>query len=170
MRTLWLKVRSRAAALSRLRTPGEWWLWLRVFLFAASIPPLLYLKFSTLTRLLQFRIGASKLPAARPQQVESVLRCIESAMLVGRPLIRQSCLVRGLTRYYFLRRAGGDVRLCFGAASSHGELTSAPGHCWLEKDGRPFLEERDPRLSFVRIYTLPQPTPAGAARVEASDA
>jgi hypothetical protein len=88
------------------------------------------------------------------------------AIAVGRPLVRQRCLVKGMTRYYFLRHAGMDVKLCFGAAvDSAGELMVADGHCWLEKDGASYLEQTDSRLHFVTIYTLsrsnvPMPEPS----------
>jgi hypothetical protein len=130
------------------------WLFLRVAAFAAAVPVLMRLKLAVLNRLLERRIAsaaAARGDAARP---EAVIRCVESAMTVGAPLIRPGCLTRGLTLYYFLRRAGLDVVLCFAAGWSNGRFS---GHCWLMKDGAPFLEDGDPRLRFVPICSLPAP-------------
>ena len=154
----WLpRIGRRVAAFRHLRGFGEWWLFARVFLFAAALPLLFRLKLPLVTRLLDARTGGGDATAA-PQEQDFIIRCIEWAMLAGRPLIRPNCLTRGVTRYFFLRRAGVNVSLCFGAAWRQGEFIAAPGHCWLVKEDKPYLEMRDPLLCFVPIYTLP---PAG---------
>jgi hypothetical protein len=72
---------------------------------------------------------------------------------VGRPLVRRGCLTRGLTLYYCLRRAGVSVALCFGMGqTSTGD--GFDGHCWLELDGKPYLEARDPRSYYATMYTF----------------
>jgi hypothetical protein len=126
-----------------------------VFLFAAALPLLFRLKIPLVARLLDVRIGRGD-ATALPQEHDFILRCVEWAMLAGRPLIRPNCLTRSVTRYFFLRRAGVDLSLCFGAAWRQGELVQAPGHCWLVKDGKPYLEMSDPLSGFVPIYSLPQ--------------
>jgi hypothetical protein len=78
---------------------------------------------------------------------------------IGRPLVGSGCLTRGLTLYWFLRRAGLDVELRFGLDPAHdGDLTD--GHCWLTLDGAPYLEPRDPRPRFTELYRLPLATSA----------
>jgi hypothetical protein len=67
-------------------------------------------------------------------------------------LVSTSCLTRGLTRYYFLRRAGVPVTLCFGVGWPDGRFEA---HCWLSRDGEPFLEARDPRPVFGETYRIP---------------
>jgi hypothetical protein len=69
-----------------------------------------------------------------------------------------------LTRYYFLRRVGMDVSLCFGMGRHDKGFM---GHCWLVKDGEPFLEVEDPRPRYLEIYRISRAgnqacTPAGA--------
>lgn len=73
---------------------------------------------------------------------------------IGRPLVRSGCLTRGVTLYWFLRRAGLEVELRFGLdPDDAGDLTD--GHCWLTLDGEPYLEPRDPRPRFTEVYRLP---------------
>lgn len=156
MKTWWSRIQRRWDTLRRLLRPGETWLLARVLLFALAVPALSWTKASTWTRWLERRTAC-----AHPQRGDEaasgrILRCVDLAMALGSPLVRQTCLVRGATRYYFLRRAGFNLTLCFGAAMRDGELVSAPGHCWLEKDGQPFLEPTDPRPHFLPIYRLPQ--------------
>ena len=73
------------------------------------------------------------------------------AIRAGRPLVRPGCLTRGVTRYYFFRRDGMDVSLCFGMGKFDEEFV---GHCWLVKDGVPFMEPRDPRPLYTEMYRI----------------
>ena len=97
--------------------------------------------------------------------VRKITAYIETAIRRGQPLVRRGCLTRALTRYYFLRRAGLDVALCFGMGRLDKEFM---GHCWLEKDGEPFLETEDPQTRYAEMYRV-SPTgnrpfaPAGAS-------
>jgi hypothetical protein len=119
--------------------------------FAALAPLLTRMRIDRLARMLE----PARLPAppsisgARDlaAQVDQVLRA-------GRPLIRSGCLVQGITRYYFLRRAGVQVVLCFGIGTQAGSFV---GHCWLDLNGEPFLEQTDPRLYFTEMYRFPRP-------------
>jgi hypothetical protein len=56
-----------------------------------------------------------------------------------------------VTHYYFLRRAGLDVELSFGMGKLDDQYA---GHCWLVKDGEPFLEDSDPRPRYATMYTF----------------
>jgi len=72
----------------------------------------------------------------------------------------------GVTLYYFLRRVGVDVSLVFGVAP---EATGAVGHCWLVKDGEPYLESVDPREHFISMYSFnAHQTSAGSSGAERS--
>jgi hypothetical protein len=88
-------------------------------------------------------------PPPEPARVREIMGCVDAAIQAGRPLIRSTCLTRGVTAYTFLRRAGLDVTLCFGIGKA-GEAISA--HCWLAVDGEPFMESRDPRPLYVTMY------------------
>ena len=132
------------------------WLFLRIFVFAAAVPLLFRFKLSFARNFLERRTAGKA--ALRPdlETIQMISHYVTKAMTLGKPLVRQTCLVRCVTRYYFLRRTGLEVSLCFGAALENGQLTQAPGHCWLVKDGAPFLENGDPCLHFVPIYSLPE--------------
>ena len=145
--------------LRQLRSPSQWWLFLRVVVFATAVPLLFRLKISALSRVLERRIGSARTPKAGPASTDRIIQCVEIARSVGRPVVCPKCLTRAVTLYYFLRRAGMDLTLCFGAARKEGRLVEVAGHCWLMKNGEPFLEAHDPRTNFVPIYWLPDSLP-----------
>jgi hypothetical protein len=155
MKTWWMPLLRRFAMLSLLRTLNQSWLFLRVLTFATAVPLLFNLRLSVLSRLLERRIRSARQRGDDSINSNQIIRCVEIVRAVGQPLVRPQCLIRAVTLYYFLRRAGMDLSLYFGAARKEGRLVEAAGHCWLVKDGEPFLEERDPRASFLPIYWLP---------------
>jgi hypothetical protein len=116
------------------------------------------LKLTRLQQLLELG-NAPQLP--EPDEVHKVAICVETVLQPDRCFIRRKCLTRGLTLYYFLRRIGFDVVLCFGMGIINGEFA---GHCWLIKDGEPFMETKDPRPVFAVIYSIPRSiaVPAGS--------
>jgi hypothetical protein len=118
----------------------------QIFLFAAGVRLLLRFELPKLGRWLE--PGAAP-PSPDPKQIKKITDYVEAAIAMGSPLVRNSCLTRGVTRYYFFRRAGLDVQLHFGM----GQVKRGyAGHCWLVKDGEPFLEKEDPRPRFNSIY------------------
>ena len=145
--------------LSQLGSARQWCLFLRVLTFATVVPLLFNLRLSVLSRMLERRIRSARQQGIDATTSDQIIRCVETALTVANPLVRSRCLIRAVTLYYFLRRAGMDLALCFGAASKEGRLVERAGHCWLTKDGEPFLEERDPRVGFVPIYWLPGSRP-----------
>jgi hypothetical protein len=58
-----------------------------------------------------------------------------------------------VTLLYVLRRRGHDVSLTFGIGDVGGRVE---GHCWLTRNGEPFLERTDPRTAFVETVSLPR--------------
>lgn len=122
-------------------------LFFQVLFFAAAVPFLLRLKLARVETLLQPRIPRS----TGQDRMEQITQYVEIAIRKGRPLVRPGCLTRGLTRYYFFRREGLDVSLCFGMGQVEEEFV---GHCWLLKDGVPFLETRDPRPLYAEMYRM----------------
>src|SRR5262249_24965240 len=123
-------------------------LFLRIILFAASVPLLYRLKMPAVHVVLEPRTAP---PAPALDHVDAIVRYTDLALHFGWPVVRRSCLIRGTTLYYFLRRAGLDVALCFGVGYLNGALS---GHCWLMKGGAPYLESSDPRLVFTRTYSI----------------
>jgi hypothetical protein len=106
-----------------------------------------------LQRWLEPSARSSRPPSVDASQVVEVLgRRVDQVIRWGQPLVRPGCLTRGITGYYFLRRAGLDVALCFGIGPVRDPV--AAGHCWLVLDGEPVLEAADPRLAFTEVVRL----------------
>ena len=93
-----------------------------------------------------------KPPVADPAKVQQIAGYVDGAIRLGTPLLQLRCLTRGLTLYYFLNRAGLDVDLCFGIGSKEDNY---PGHCWLVRDGEPFLEPQNPCARYQTYYHFP---------------
>ena len=130
----------------KLRTPGDALLLLRIYLFAVSVPLLSRVPLPTLLPRLDTQTNAPH----RPERAQKVVSYAE-AVLRRAPLARRDCLARGLTLFYFLRRAGVDVALCFGTGSPEGSFA---GHCWLVRNGEPYLE-KESDFTFAEIYRFP---------------
>jgi Transglutaminase-like superfamily len=143
-------VRDRAYALTLLRGPRDWVELLQVCLFATTVPIVLRLPLPRLAALVTRPPGVGP---PRPAEIERLERVTTLAPRIARPLVRSGCLTRGLTLFWFLRRAGLDVELRFGLDPGEGRPTD--GHCWLTLDGEPYLERRDPRHRFTELYRLP---------------
>lgn len=130
-------------------------LFVRALAFALTVPLQVRLSWPRLDSLLERRFaGEGRTVSLMPTDWDRV-RCIQSALVFGSPFVRTSCLTRGMTLYYFLRRAGIAVTLCFGIRRRGGELTVERGHCWLELEGAPILETADPLAGFLPICRLP---------------
>lgn len=138
----------------------------RVLLFAAASPLLL--------RAVKLeRLGAwlePKEAPARPRQTPGdLVRRVDYLLRLGWPLVRRGCLVRGMTLYRFLREAGFEVSLCFGMGQPEGQPegdSGFTGHCWIELDGQPLAEKRDPRSIYTETFRIAP----GAGRKEAPSA
>jgi Transglutaminase-like superfamily len=145
---VWQKDRSGIRA--NVRSPSDAVLFLQISAFSAIVPCLLRLKLSRVARALEWgRRGRAAL--AHQDQIEKIAAYVELAIRRGHPIVRSGCLTRGLTRYYFFRRAGMDVALFFGMGRMEKGFM---GHCWLVKDGEPFLELQDPRPLYAEIYRI----------------
>jgi hypothetical protein len=149
-------LRSRLGALREVRGPREAFLLARVCALAAAVPLLMRLPLPRVAALI------SRPPRHRPsrrrpsaQEIERLERLVAIAPRVAGPFVRTGCLTRGVTLFWFLRRAGLDVELRFGLDPR--DAAETDGHCWLAVDGKPFLEKRDPRPRFTELYRLPLP-------------
>jgi hypothetical protein len=134
--------------MARLRRRGsELLLAARVFAFAVCVPLITRLPLSRQERILGPRRPATHARAREEWLVANVDRVLGR----GAPLVRPGCLTRGLTYFYFLRRAGVDVRLSYGIGTVDGR---PEGHCWLVRDGEPWLERKDPRAQFTVTHSV----------------
>jgi transglutaminase superfamily protein len=135
-----------------LSEPGfRWdpWLLARVFSFAVAT--------RLLVRLSPERLGQLVVPKspAKPQDgvaIQTIARHVDLALRLGRPVVPAGCLTRGLTLYRYLSAAGISTRLRFGLGRIDGAYE---GHCWLEKDGLPILENTDPNRHFEVMFSIP---------------
>jgi hypothetical protein len=152
--------RAKSLRIGRLLIgPRKLLLCLQIACFAVAVPLVARLSLPRLQSLLGKRPRAGEPDQA---QVQEIVACVAAVLRRGAPLIRPTCLTRGLTLYHFLRRAGFDVALCFGAGYPNGEFAA---HCWLVHGGEPFMEPQDPRAWFTETYRLfPGPPDAGLAR------
>jgi hypothetical protein len=104
-------------------------------------------------RRLEAVVELGRRPAPRsPAETDLTARRVERVLSRSRGVLRHTCLTRGITRYFFLRRAGADVRLIFGLSKIEG---SYAGHCWIVRDGEVYAESSDPSGQFADVYVLP---------------
>lgn len=127
----------------------EFSLFWRILLFAAVVPLLFRLR---VERLQQLLFAEPCVTSSDEQVICRIAELTELALRRGRLFVKNSCLTRGATQCYFMRKAGADVSLIFGIDLAGSE---GIGHCWLERDSLPFLEKHDPRLRFTEMFRIP---------------
>ena len=162
MRGWWWRVERRWSRWRGLGGVGGLADVLHISVVAALAPLLLRLKPARLQALLE---PAAAPPFPDPARIQGVQGRIDAVLEASVPFVRSRCTTRGVTRYYFLRRLGLDVRLCFGAGFVDGEFAA---HCWLVLDGEPYLETEDPRPHFRAMYTIPTPPFPGTPSTDRS--
>ncbi|HEY0510691.1 MAG TPA: lasso peptide biosynthesis B2 protein [Thermoanaerobaculia bacterium] len=131
----------------------------RVLLFAALLP--LVLRCRKLPSLRAWVEPPAGNPPGEappgPEEVAALARRIDELLIAGRPVVRTGCMIRGLTLYHFLRRAGADVSLRFGVGRIRGEFAA---HCWVVYRDEPLDELVDPRPLFTETWRI-EPSPCG---------
>ena len=142
------RLRDRAGAFAQLQSPRELPLFAYVTAFASGVPLLMRLPLPRVEALITRPPRRRRRAAVDAERIEALAAL---APRLASPLVRTGCLTRGVTLFWFLRRAGLDVELRFGLDPSG----VADGHCWLTLDGEPYLERDDPRPRFAETYRLP---------------
>jgi len=160
MRNCFQKIARRFRGLRELDNFGDAVLFLRLFLFAMAVPLLMRLRLPTLKSLLD---PAFPPPVPDQARAQKIISYADHVITMGKPLVRSSCLTRGITLYYFLRRAGLEVNLCFGTGELEGEFVA---HCWLVREERPFLEAKDPGTFLTEVYRFSSNTASSKAGPE----
>lgn len=124
----------------------------KVLAIGISVPLLMRLPLPRLARVLEpgRAVEAADDPAA---VIERTIWLVDAALLRGRPVVREGCLTRSITRYWFLRRAGIDVSLAFGTGRVDGRIEA---HCWLVHEGRA-LREPDEGMTFSELVRIRRP-------------
>jgi hypothetical protein len=149
------KLAERLALLAQFRRLPEFGLLVRVVTVAMTVPLLLRLPLPRLAAVLSVVTGKGNITAGpSDEEVNRIVACVEAAQRAAHPLVRSGCLTRGLTLYWLLRRAGATVELCFGVGRVGHEFAA---HCWLVRDGRPYLEPAESPACFEAIYRIPAP-------------
>jgi hypothetical protein len=145
------KLAHRLRGFGQLRNAGDALLLVRMGTFAATVPLLMRLPLPRLSRVVTRSTHAQPQPSPpHGGELERLASTMDLATRVAHPLVRTGCLTRGVTLYWFARRAGFDVELRFGI-----DPADAEAHCWLTLDGEPVLEKRDPRAHYVETFRLP---------------
>ena len=151
------KVAERLALVAQFRRSAEVALLARVVVIGMSVPVLMRLPLPRLAAVLSAATGgATRTPGPSGRDVERVVACVEAAQRALSPVVASGCLTRGVTLYWLLRRAGAPVELCFGVGRPTEDLA---WHCWLVRDGRPYLEPSYSAACFDALYRIPPSGP-----------
>jgi hypothetical protein len=151
MSNWWSPLGRRLEVVRDVYRRGDALLFAQSFCVASVMPLLFRLPLPRLDALLEWATARAPRDAARSP--EAVATTVLDMLRTARPLVRRGCLTRGGTLYYFLRRSGVDVALHFGMGRVPGG-DGFEGHCWLVRDGEPFLEPGDPRHDYVFMYAF----------------
>jgi hypothetical protein len=162
----WLpRLRRRLAPFRRIGSAADVALVLQCGGFVTVLPLLLRLPLPRLAACLEPRRIP---PLAAAPRLERIIELVTAVVEIQRFLPR-NCLPRGLARYFFLRRAGAPVVLCFGMGlEDEGDYIA---HCWLLMNDEPYHEPRDPRPIYREFYRFPAhgtPVSAGLTGLEPS--
>ena len=91
---------------------------------------------------------AGRLPAVVVDELAYAQQTARIVHLAGRySVVKARCLPQSLLLWYWLRQAGLDSELCFGAHKAAGTLEA---HAWVEYQGVPLAEAVN-----VRQYSVP---------------
>lgn len=143
------RLTERARLLRQPGFPCDPWLFIRVLSFALATRLLVRLNPELLRRLLA---GESRTMVDDTGVIKRIVDHVDLAIRLGRPLVPTGCMTRGLTLYHFLAASGVNLRLRFGLGLLDGRFD---GHCWLEMNGAPILEDADPRRRFKVMFSIP---------------
>ena len=163
MRNYWSRFLRRAAAYHDIWWPPNTILFLRILALLAVSPLLVRFDLPRLKRLIEprrvRRAGmVRKMPST--ESVDRIVRYTDGMLARRGPMMRKNCFRRAITLYYFLRREGVELDVCFGVKTPGESLLD--GHCWLVRDESPYLEAIDPTSMFTPVYSFSQITPMKA--------
>lgn len=100
--------------------------------------------------------------AGRFHEPAQLARTIDALLRLDAWVFRPICWKRALVLHRFLALNGVDSRINFGVQKDAGGPVR--GHAWLEREGRPFLEED--AGGYVVTFSLPHEPSAGHPAVE----
>lgn len=122
--------------LKRVESPGDLVLLLRILVVAALMPRLA--ERVDLPRLLSV-LGRRRYPkACDARTCRRIILFTNYVLSLNAPIIRNTCLIRSLVLFHFLRKAGKDVHLNIGVEKVAGGVLA---HSWLAgDDGSPLVD------------------------------
>jgi hypothetical protein len=135
---------------ARARPASDLVIGTRAVAVAVAAPLLARLDLPRLQRVLEPRRVADPGVDARATATRVVAVVDRVNARAGRA-VRPGCLVRGISRYAALRRAGVDVALCFGMGRPRDELE---GHCWLTLGTDVVFEHDGDRPHFTEVVRM----------------
>jgi hypothetical protein len=139
----WWSTLTRSAEVGAVRAGPL--LVLRALMIEIAVPLVMRLPTRRIEALLG-RLG----PGSPEERAEEVRNAVDRAFRFHP--VERTCLTRGVALCYLLRRSGFDVSLAFGLGPDDSEWR---GHCWLVRDGRPYLEKVDPQAHFAEMLLIP---------------
>ena len=137
-------------------------MFMHIFSLVTILP--LMIKMLTIPQLLKILTpGRAKLKGDRNlrQLREIIIKYTNYVLSLDFWIYRDICLTRSLVLYYFLRKYGLDVQICFGVKhkkDSEGRDAGRKlqGHAWLSLNGYFFLENNpEDTRTFAVTYSFP---------------
>lgn len=65
---------------------------------------------------------------------------------------KRPCLLRSLILFNLFRKKGLDSQIHFGIKR---KVVPLEGHSWISFDGGRYLDQSDPELTYIRVYSYP---------------
>lgn len=139
-----------------------------LFLKIFCMTPILHflMRFLTLPRLMKVITPPKKKQLYnnhdREQAKDTIVKFTDYLLSRNILLYKRTCLRRSLVLFYFLRRIGIDVHICFGVRNRKDVIDTdskqkLEGHAWLMYDGDIFLEKNtDMTNTYTKTYCYPE--------------
>ena len=145
------KTRRLLSGLTRktVSSPQEAWLLMRMAWWVAvlSVTARVY----SLPRALQIVAGNKKESARTSADENDLARAIDLLLATDFFIFTPVCWKRAAVLHRYLSRNGIPTRIIFGVRNESGGKVA--GHAWLEREGRPILEDTPPE--YVVTYSFP---------------
>ena len=130
-------------------SPREAWLLMRMAWWVAVLS--LAARLYSLPRALQIVAGNKKESARANADENDLARAIDLLLATDFFVFTPVCWKRAAVLHRYLSRSGIPTRIIFGVRNESGGKVA--GHAWLEREGRPILENTPPE--YVVTYSFP---------------
>jgi transglutaminase superfamily protein len=130
-------------------SPGEAWLLMRMAWWVAVLSATA--RVYSLPRALEIVAGSKKESAPANTNENDLARAIDLLLATDFFIFTPVCWKRAAVLHRYLSRSGISTRIIFGVRNESGG--GVAGHAWLEREGRPILENIPPE--YVVTYSFP---------------